>query len=64
MTLGIFFSPIVFLLNSPSLSQLPPKRLVQQRLKQMLCLALGFSLLGAETFSSVYVLMLIALECS
>jgi hypothetical protein len=27
-------------------------------------LALGFSLLGAETFSSVYVLMLIALECS
>jgi hypothetical protein len=29
-------------------SQLPPKRLVQQRLEEMLRLALGFALLGAN----------------
>jgi len=29
-------------------SQLPPKRLVQQRLEEILRLALGFALLGAN----------------
>ena len=37
-------------------SQLPAKRMVQQRLEEVLRVAVGFALLGAQVFESVYAL--------